>query len=340
MAKTSITQSSWVRSGVLSGAADLVNELGGDARALALQCGVDPTALDAEDLPVQGSSIVGFFEGAAKATDCVDFGIRLAQRQDLAILGPLWLMMRRAGTVQEALEVLVKFFILHTSGALVGLKLQTDGSAFFTYSLVAGISTQDRQTIELGLALLCNEVRMHCGPRWMPKCVLFCHDRPQKLESHWRYFGRTLHFNQDHNALWLDAVCLNTHLVEDKDPPGLDMLAPLLISQVDEAQAVIVKVEGVMRALLPFSPCDRKSVARLVNLSERSLQRRLAEAGVTFQQLRDQIRADIALKYLRQSNLRAAQVGEILGYSEPAAFSRAFRRQHGFTPSQARILPR
>jgi AraC-like DNA-binding protein len=48
------------------------------------------------------------------------------------------------------------------------------------------------------------------------------------------------------------------------------------------------------------------------------------------------VRADIALKYLRQSSLQAAQIAEILGYSEPAAFTRAFRRQHGLTPSQAR----
>ena len=91
-----------------------------------------------------------------------------------------------------------------------------------------------------------------------------------------------------------------------------------------------------MRALLPFSPCNRESVAQIVNLSQRSMQRRLADAGTSFQRLRDRVRADIALKYLRQSNLRAAQIGEILGYSEPAAFTRAFRRQHGFTPREAR----
>jgi len=44
------------------------------------------------------------------------------------------------------------------------------------------------------------------------------------------------------------------------------------------------------------------------------------------------------MKYLRQSSLGAAQVGEILGYAEPAAFSRAFRRQHDDTPPQAQAL--
>ena len=95
-----------------------------------------------------------------------------------------------------------------------------------------------------------------------------------------------------------------------------------------------------MRELMPLPTARAKAVARLVALSERTMQRRLAEAGTTFQELRDRVRADIALKYLRQSSLQAAQVGEILGYSEPAAFTRAFKRQHGLTPSQARARRR
>jgi len=325
----------WIHSGVLSGAADLVSELGADPQGLALQCGLEPAALYTPDLPVPGDAVVGFFETSAQTTACTDFGIRLASRQSFAILGPLWLMMRRARTVQDALEMLVEFFIMHTSGALVGLQLQDDGSAFVSYSLVAGVSTQDRHTIELGLALLCQELRSHCGPRWLPKGAMFCHDTPAGLDSHRRCFGPATSFNQDRNALWLDAACLRTPLAVGSKTTHA-VLEPMLVSRVDGAQEVAVKAEGVMRALLPFASCNRKSVAQIANLSERSLQRRLAEAGTTFQQLRDRVRADIALKYLRQSNLQAAQVGEILGYSEQAAFSRAFRRQHGFTPRQAR----
>jgi AraC-like DNA-binding protein len=61
---------------------------------------------------------------------------------------------------------------------------------------------------------------------------------------------------------------------------------------VDDAQASAVKVEGVIRALLPFSSCDRKLVAQITYLSQRSLQRRLAESGTTFQRLRDRVRAN------------------------------------------------
>ena len=147
------------------------------------------------------------------------------------------------------------------------------------------MSTQDRQTIELGLALPCNDLSTHCGPEWMPRGVLLCHGRPLRLDSHWRCFGRTVSFNQDRNALWLDAACLRTPVAVGSDPAH-SMLTPMLVSRVDDAHAVAVKVEGVMGALLPFSSCNRKNVAQLANLSERSLQRRLAEAGTSFQQLR------------------------------------------------------
>ena len=52
--------------------------------------------------------------------------------------------------------------------------------------------------------------------------------------------------------------------------------------------------------------------------------------------MRDQIRADLALKYLRQSTLQLGEISEILGFAEPSVFTRSFRRWHGCTPRDAR----
>jgi AraC-like DNA-binding protein len=335
MDATPADRPSWVRSGVLAGAAELLAELGVDADALAIDCAMDPAALSLPDLPVPGPAVVGFFEAAAQRGGCEDFGIRLASRQDLSVLGPLWMTMRSAQTVRDALQVLAQFFVVHTTGAIAGFEPQPDGSAIFTYALSAGVSPRDRQTIELGLTLLCHELRLHCGADWLPRAVLFAHDRPKNLASHRRAYGPRLHFAQERNAVWIDRVCLETAL-SGRSMPTHAMLRRLLVSRVDGAQAIAAKVEGTMRALMPFAPCDRAQVARVANLSQRTLQRRLAEAGTSFQDLRDRVRVDIALKYLRQSSLQAAQISEILGYSEPAAFTRAFRRRLGLTPSEAR----
>ena len=325
----------WVRSGVLSGAPELLAELGVDADALAADCGLDLAALGQPDLPVPGEAVVAFLETAAERSGAFDFGIRLAARQDLSILGPLWMTMRSARTVADALQVLAQFFVVHTRGALVGYEPQAEGGALVSYALSAGVSARDRQTIELGLALLCQELRLHCGAGWMPRAALFSHDRPASLASHRRVFGPKLHFAQERNAVWIDRASLDTRLSSHSWPTHA-MLKKLLVGRLDGASAVAAKVEGAMRALMPFADCSREEVARLTLLSQRTLQRRLAEAGTSFQDLRDRVRADIALKYLRQSSLQAAQIAEILGYSEPAAFTRAFRRQHGLTPSAAR----
>ena len=335
MSKFDPIQPAWVRSGVLAGAPQLMRELGAEPVALALRCGVDPAAFDLPDLPVSGPALVALLESAAEATGCEDFGLQLSLRQDLSVLGPLWPTMRSARTVLDALQVLVQYFVVHTSGAVVGLQLQPDGSAFVSYALRAGIGPRDRQTIELGLALLCHELRSHCGSAWRPRAALFAHDPPARPQGHRQCFGPNLSFNQERNALWLDRDCLETPLSGSSSPTH-EMLKKLLVGRLDGAQTVAFKVEGAMRALMPFADCSREQVARIANLSQRTLQRRLAEAGTSFQELRDGVRADIALKYLRQSSLQAAQIAEILGYSEPAAFTRAFRRQHGLTPSEAR----
>ncbi len=183
--------------------------------------------------------------------------------------------------------------------------------------------------------MLCNELRVHCGAAWQPHAVTFAHGRPRSLASHRRAFGQRLQFEQERNAVWVDRACLDTPL-SGRSMPTHAMLKMLLVSRVDGAQALRAKVEGAMRALMPFADCRREQVARLTHLSQRTLQRRLAEAGTSFQEQRDRVRADIALKYLCQSKLQAAQIAEILGYSEPAAFTRAFHRQHGLTPSAVR----
>jgi AraC-like DNA-binding protein len=335
MSAAAVNRSVWVRSGVLAGAAELLAELGVDADTLAAECALDPAARSQPELPLPGDAVVAFFEGAAERSGIEDFGIRLASRQDLSVLGPLWLTMRSAQTVRDSLQVLAQFFVVHTSGALVGMEPQADGSAIFSYALSAGVSARDRQTIELGLALLCNELRQHCGTAWTPRAATFTHDRPKSLTSHRRAFGPRVRFAQERNAVWIDRGCLDT-VLSSRSMPTHALLTKLLVSRVDGAQAVAAKVEGAMRALMPFADCSREQVARVANLSQRTLQRRLAEAGTSFQQLRDRVRADIALKYLRQSSLQAAQIAAILGYSEPAAFTRAFRRQYGFTPSAAR----
>ncbi|MEO7009756.1 MAG: helix-turn-helix transcriptional regulator, partial [Caldimonas sp.] len=129
--------------------------------------------------------------------------------------------------------------------------------------------------------------------------------------------------------MFVDSALLERPLA-DADARSRRLLSAVFEGRQSKLpQAALVRVESVARALLPFSSCSIDEVAGAVSVSSRTLQRQLAAGGATFQQLRDRVRADLALKYLRQSALQLGQISEILGYSEPSAFTRSFRRWHG-----------
>jgi AraC-like DNA-binding protein len=88
----------------------------------------------------------------------------------------------------------------------------------------------------------------------------------------------------------------------------------------------------------PMAP-DLSTLATRLNLSERTVQRRLRESNLTFRELRDQVRSEIAKDALSSTNISIADLARRLGYSEPTAFTAAFRRWTGSTPSQFRSDP-
>ena len=122
--------------------------------------------------------------------------------------------------------------------------------------------------------------------------------------------------------------------------PGVSRL---LQRQADEAMARLPPMEDVAadvrRALAPrLGGGDTRieTIARALATSSRSLQRRLAVAGVSYRQLLDQARKEAAEGFLRDSRFAIGEVAYSLGYSEPAAFDRAFRRWRNETPQAFR----
>ncbi|HWK83667.1 MAG TPA: AraC family transcriptional regulator ligand-binding domain-containing protein [Caldimonas sp.] len=171
-------QGAWVRSGVLVGAAELISELGGDVHVVCLAAQLDPAALVAGDLPVPAAAVTSFLE-AAEHCACDSFGLRLAALQDLTVLGPLWVLMRSGATVGELLDNLTRYFVIFTTGALVGSERVEQG-LFVTYSTASGISTDDRQIMSSDWrcsAPRCACMRRPAGNR--PRCS--CGTRPPPM---------------------------------------------------------------------------------------------------------------------------------------------------------------
>jgi AraC-like DNA-binding protein len=116
----------------------------------------------------------------------------------------------------------------------------------------------------------------------------------------------------------------------------LEQHAADIAAKIPETNALARDVARVLASRMAEGDVQIETVARVLGTSTRSLQRRLAEAGISYQEMLDNTRRDAAGGYLSDPRLSIGDVAYLLGYSEPAAFHRAFKRWNGMTPQAFR----
>jgi len=112
----------------------------------------------------------------------------------------------------------------------------------------------------------------------------------------------------------------------------LERQAEDIIAHQPALNAAILDVRRVLASRIAGGDTRIESVSRALSTSTRSLQRRLAAAGVSYNQLLDRVRKETAERYLSDAPLSITEIAYLLGYSEPAAFTRSFKRWHDETP--------
>ena len=155
------------------------------------------------------------------------------------------------------------------------------------------------------------------------------------IEAH---FGCRARFKADRDALVFRTSDLGRPFVT-YNAELLAMLGPSLEAELSarrSRRSLGEQVKGALKRLLAGQRPTIKTVARQLNLSSRTLQRRLAEGGVTFQQLLDSARRELAHHYLGQSSVELNETAYLLGYEDPNSFFRAFHEWEGTSPGQWR----
>lgn len=327
---------SLIRSAILSGARERLRARGQSPARITRQCGLPAEALVDPDLLVDGGAVMRFFEIAAKACGDRNWGLSLSLDGALAaILGPLWILLRNARTLRQMCEDLAQNFDIYSDAALMSFETVAKGG-FLTWTSATGRASSEVQIAEFALAIFLKEIRLHTPREWTPPAVHFRHSAPAKLQLHRKIFGPNLRFDSDRNAIQLDDAILDRPLRQLA--PHTRGFVRELLRHDDEGRDVStrLRVEGIVRSLLPYTPCNLIDVSRAMAMSTRTLQVRLRAEGTSFKAIKDAVRADLALKYLRHSKMSATQIAEILGYTYISSFSRSFRRWHRSTAIKER----
>jgi AraC-like DNA-binding protein len=171
--------------------------------------------------------------------------------------------------------------------------------------------------------------------------VRFTHRAPSDVSPYQRWFDAPVTFGARFTELVLPRSAMDTPLAS-ADPNLLAILtrhADTLAAKDRSKPPVTREVERVLRAALRSDDGDIDPVARRLGLTARSLQRRLKEEGTSFKEVREHVRHELAMRYLDE-DLAISEVSFLLGFSEPSAFFRAFKRWTGATPLENRAQRR
>ncbi len=191
---------------------------------------------------------------------------------------------------------------------------------------------------ETAIASLVQLARDMTGRYWPVHSVSFVNPTPLNTQPYEDFFGGPVSFGAPLTRLVFADEYLALPL-RKSDPALLALLDQQAEQLLQQVAAVPAVVDAWRKTLVPLIREGQTSLAALAqahHTSPRSLQRRLSEQGMSFQQLLDKTRQHLAEGHLRDAKLDLAEIALLLGYSEQSAFTRAFRSWTGLAPAQWR----
>ena len=312
--------------------------MGADPAALARHAGFDPSRATDPDARIPITVETLLWDEAARLTDDPAFGLHAAERLRPGIFDVVDYAIRTAPTLRVSLERLARYNRLVHDAAV--FSLVQEGDALRLEHSLGGVK-QSRQAAEFTLASVMVVGGQINGSAIWPSRVTFQHEAEGGAAEHVRLFGLAPSFSAPANSLTFSRELLERPL------PEADALLSrvierhaetLLAARPTPAETTVARIRRLLCESLgkDDAASTLSGAAARLRMSERSLQRRLSDEGQTFDALLDELRRELALRYLTDKKIAIAEVAFLLGYSEPSAFHRAFKRWTGSTPSQVR----
>jgi len=327
-----------MRAGGAAGVLDAVTAQGGSTARVLASVGLDPGDLADPDRLLDVEQVVGLFEAAARETGDDCFGLHLGMTYEFGSLGPLAYAVLNAPTVDVAIHTFARYGRTFVQGG--GITVEHDGPDIrLGYALDVADFERCRQHVEGAAVVTTRVLRRLIGPDWRPRSVLFGHAEPADTTEHATLLGAPLAFRQPiAMAVVFDAAVL-ARPVPDADRrllPIVERHLQELLASKDVTEAWLDDVRNAIAESLCDGAPTIRTVAKRLGASVRTLQRRLGERDRVFSSIVDDVRRDVALRYLADGKAELAEIAFLTGYSELSAFGRAFRRWTGSTPLAAR----
>lgn len=308
-----------------------------DARAVLGSVGLDIDGPWDPKHMLDEDAYYGMIELMAEQMDITPLPLIVGEAMRPDEYGALGLAWKAAPNLFGSLSRVVRYWRLWTSVTQYELK-ETESGMLYVQHREGRRRLGMRISVEATAASTVSLSRQVSPRPFAPLEVTFKHAAPKTAEHHEAFFRCPVHFGADKDAMLLShASLLEPNILGDQG------ITQFLVShldqelaQIDDTPALPAQTKGEIACALSEGLPTMADIARRLGLSARSLHRRLADHGLSFQTLTEETRREIAIGMLQDERYALSEIAFLTGYSEQSAFNRAFKRWTGQTPAAYR----
>lgn len=304
-----------------------------DADALLQQAGIDPATLADPDARVPVVQTSRLWRLAVTATGDEALGLKVAREVQPTTFHALGYALAASATLGEAFGRAARYCRIVTDAGELSVETR-DGECHVLLRPVTGEAAPAVEAIDAFAALQVRTARGLSARSVVPLRVALRRAAPVDPAAFERVFRAPVQFAADENRLVFAATDFARPL-EGANPELArlnESLAAQQLARLDAAD-LPARLRAALIQRLPDGEPTAAEVAATLHLSLRSLQRKLAERGLRYETLLDDIRRELSQQHLRDARLSLNEIAFLLGFSDASSFSRAFRRWTGVAPS-------
>ena len=277
----------------------------------------------------------GIWDKAAKVIGDHCFGLkapRFWHPSHLNALGYGWLASR---TLREAMTRLERYWQVVGEGARILIQEEKTGVSIIYRD--QPVSAGGYARVDSILSCSMHMCRLNYGEIFDPVSVHLSRKKPACTLKYEEYFHVDVTFDSNQNSITLPLFAIDEQLVGGN--PNIARLNDQIMIKylaTFEKRGITHQVKDAIVDCLSSGGVSKERISLSLNMSVRSMQRKLKGADTSFSQLLGETRKNLAIGYLRDPETDLAEISSLLGFSQPSSFSRAFKRWTQTTPMEFR----
>ena len=266
-------------------------------------------------------------------------GLEMGRHSRIAQAGLAGVTAAQAPTLREAARTLIRFEPLYAHNYRGQSSFAEDaGGAWLSFYSISPYNAFNRFVVDSVLSSWRHQLGALADGALAAERVEIEFPAPDYAERYEQCFGCPVEFSAQHNRLYLNNASLDQPLGQHCPSTWQQLLelAEHELEQLTRTRSLRERITHLLGPMLHGREPELDEVARMLQLPSWTLRRKLAEEGTQFRTLLGETRRDLAMAYIRDTELAFGEIAYLLGFASAEAFQRAFKRWSGQTPGEFR----